>query len=206
MKCINPKIRFIYFDIGGVLLRWRHVPRVFAKKYRKPIDEVLRVFRYIDDLSCRGKWTPTEVEKFMIQELGLPKDDEFDFTRFSMQHFTQIHETHAYIQKLSREFPIGLLTNIHIGFYQHCITHGHIPKISYAAVIESCQVGMVKPQKEIYLYAQKKAHVPHESILFIDDQPENIEAAQKFGWSTILFDTENPRESLKKIGKLVSIG
>lgn len=202
---MKSKIQFVYFDIGGVLLRWRHIPRVFAKKYKKPVDEVLRMFQFLDVQSCRGDMTPNEAGNFIAAQLDLPQSARFDFTQFSMAHFSPIQETHAYLKKLSKRIPIGLLTNIHMGFYQHYITHGHIPKISYAAVIESCSIGFVKPQKEIYLYAQKKAHVPHESILFIDDQPENIETAQKFGWSTILFNTENPRKSLKKIGTLAGI-
>lgn len=56
-------------------------------------------------------------------------------------------------------------------------------------VILSCEVGYAKPDPEIYRAALAALGLPGEQVLFIDDQPENLEAARAFGMRTILAET-----------------
>ena len=43
-------------------------------------------------------------------------------------------------------------------------------------------MGMRKPDTEIYQYVTETLKVNKSDILFIDDLPENIAAAQSYGW------------------------
>ena len=66
----------------------------------------------------------------------------------------------------------------------------------------SCDYGVVKPNPEIYrLFAEKYSLKPEE-CLFIDDQPANIAAAVRCGWSGIVFhgDAEELKEKMKTFG------
>lgn len=45
-----------------------------------------------------------------------------------------------------------------------------------------------KPDPAIYAHIEADCEVPPASLLFVDDKPENIEAAQARGWQTHLFD------------------
>lgn len=48
----------------------------------------------------------------------------------------------------------------------------------------SFELGLRKPDPKIYEYVQKDIGTEPENILFIDDDHENIVAAQKSGWNT----------------------
>ncbi len=52
--------------------------------------------------------------------------------------------------------------------------------------VASCKVNLVKPEPAIFNYAFKKYHVDPTQAMYIDDQKENIAAAQQLGLTTHL--------------------
>ena len=52
----------------------------------------------------------------------------------------------------------------------------------------SCDVGVVKPDREIYDCTVQQLGVAAEQVLFIDDHPANIEGAKRAGMQTILYE------------------
>jgi putative hydrolase of the HAD superfamily len=54
-------------------------------------------------------------------------------------------------------------------------------------VVISGQVGMRKPDEEIYLEFEKRSGIPLEKSLFIDDKLGNLETASKLGVKTVHF-------------------
>ena len=187
------------------MIRWKGMITKLAQIHNKKAEEVEGAFAKYDELSCRGLLTTLELKDKMFKDLNIKADKDFNFLEFSTQQFSPILETHRFAKKISRHLPIGLLTNIHHGFYDRALHAGQIPKLRYDAIIQSCLLGIIKPEKEIYLHAQKQAKVPHNNILFIDDYQKNIEAADALGWQTVLFETENPEKSLKEINDLLGV-
>ncbi len=51
----------------------------------------------------------------------------------------------------------------------------------------SCELGIAKPDPEIYRYTCSKLGVAPENALFLDDKPENTHAAESIGLPAILF-------------------
>ena len=51
-----------------------------------------------------------------------------------------------------------------------------VPNINYSVIIDSSEVHMKKPDKDIYELAQKKAGVLPSEILLIDDREDFIKA------------------------------
>lgn len=202
---MKKSIKFVYFDVGGVMLRWKEVLHKIAKQHNKPFAEVHEVFLRYDTLACLGKITSNEAGKHILTDLGVKEYEEFDFLSFSMRTFAPIRETHRFAEKLSKKLPIGLLTNVYPEVFELSIQKGHIPDLAYAAVVQSCKIGLVKPNADIYHHARQKANVAHEEILFVDDYAQNIAAAKKLGWRGVVFDTENPKKSLTKIKEIIGI-
>ena len=67
----------------------------------------------------------------------------------------------------------------------------------------SCELGMVKPDPRIYLHTCEKLGVAPGEAIFLDDKPENIEAAAKVGIHAILFkNVEQLREDILSSGLL----
>jgi HAD superfamily hydrolase (TIGR01509 family) len=54
----------------------------------------------------------------------------------------------------------------------------------------SFELGMVKPEPGIYLEAARRAGCRPEECVFIDDMPENVEAAIKLGMTGIVYRPE----------------
>ena len=77
-----------------------------------------------------------------------------------------------------------------------------IPDISYSCVIESCDVGKVKPELEIYQYVESKSGHRAGEILFIDDNPKNLIPAIDMGWATIHYDRTD-KKLIKKVKEIL---
>ena len=68
-------------------------------------------------------------------------------------------------------------------------------------VILSCQVGMRKPNADIYQKAAKLANTSPSNCLLIDDMSENVEGAQKAGFRALLYrNVEELRLELHRMG------
>lgn len=96
-------------------------------------------------------------------------------------------------QELKPTYRIGLLSNtsrstiasklIDIDFDTLC-----------DEVVLSAEVGMVKPDPDIYLLTCERLGVEPHEVVFVDDSEHNLESARSLGVKTILF-TDN--DSLK---------
>lgn len=199
------KIKFVYFDVGGVLLDWKKSLGEVGKKFGKTYEEMLAAFRKFDLEFYRGKHTHEEIWKIYHDELGLK--DSYDFNMLMYTHDFMIpHKvTHDLVAVLSKKFKVGILTNVMDDFFELHLAKGHIPNIKYHAVVKSCEIGFVKPEPEIYNIAQKAAGVKHHEIFFIDDLSENVKAAEKLGWKTHLFDEHDLKKSVEEIQKKLAI-
>lgn len=202
---MKKRIKFVYFDVGGVILRWREIFDDMAIMHHRNVDEMLRVFAKYDTEACRGLIHSNQLWKNMCRDLGIKENKSFDFFQFTMDRFKPIPETHQLIKDISKKFPVGLLTNVHPYVFDHALKRKNIPKVDYKIIIQSCLVGMAKPEKGIFHHARQRAKVEHEEILFIDDYEKNINSAKELGWQTIFFETNNPKNSIKNIRQLLGI-
>ncbi len=58
----------------------------------------------------------------------------------------------------------------------------------FDVVVDSCEVGMRKPEPAIYELTRAKLGLPHASIFFLDDLGVNLKAARALGWQTLRYD------------------
>lgn len=63
----------------------------------------------------------------------------------------------------------------------------------------SFDLGMVKPDLEIYKKVQTKLGVTFEEMIFIDDKPQNVAAAESLGIHGIVFTPDTLETELKKL-------
>jgi putative hydrolase of the HAD superfamily len=66
----------------------------------------------------------------------------------------------------------------------------------------SCELGVIKPQSEIYWHAIENLQIAPADGLFIDDRPDNIEGARAAGLRVELFTTweEFCKQGLRRYG------
>jgi putative hydrolase of the HAD superfamily len=58
----------------------------------------------------------------------------------------------------------------------------------FDVVVDSCEVGMRKPEAAIYELTRSKLGVPHAGLFFLDDLGINLKAARALGWQTLRYD------------------
>lgn len=76
-------------------------------------------------------------------------------------------------------YHVGLMTNIMPGFLNELIDHNLVPNINYDVIIDSSEVGAIKPEEAIYEEAEDRSNCQPSEILLIDDSRPNLMTASK---------------------------
>lgn len=101
------------------------------------------------------------------------------------------------ITKLKKNYRLAILSNSDFLNSQNYTKKGWYKY--FDVLILSHELGIMKPQKEIYEIAVEKLNVKPEECLFIDDQEDCLRPARKMGMATILFkSTPQLKEELQK--------
>ena len=101
----------------------------------------------------------------------------------------------------SNGFKIGLISNI-ISPVRDIIKRFGYYDIFNEAIL-SCEVGLLKPQKEIYELALHRMDAVAQESIFIDDKQLNLETANNMGFVTLLAKT--PEQIINEVNKLIGI-
>jgi len=72
-------------------------------------------------------------------------------------------------------------------------------------VVDSHEVGMRKPDPEIYLLSARRLGVDPSRIVFLDDTESNVEAARRVGMTGVLVD-DDPTAAVARVRELVASG
>jgi putative hydrolase of the HAD superfamily len=190
-------LSFLYLDINGCLVRFFHA--AFTKlsfDSGVPSEVIESTFWHYNDAVCRGEMSMDEFNKELANRFGL---DSLDWQAYYMDAIEPISESHELIRWASKHYKVGLLSNIMPGFVEAMIASGKLPNVRYDAVVDSSDVGAIKPEADIYKIAQGEAGVPADEILFIDDSRTNLMAAERQGWRVMWFDDYRPDDSVSKI-------
>lgn len=187
------KINTLIFDFGGVL--YDIDP---AKAYGRFKSNSLRPDS-LPDIAALGR----EGTAFTLYETGRLTDEQFResvSSDFSLQSGGAVFdkmwnsllvgvnpESLGNITELSRKYRLLLLSNtnpIHFNkFEPECRElFGFFEKLYL-----SFELGLRKPNREIYDYIIKDSGIIPKETIFIDDSPENANAAAKAGLNAVVF-------------------
>jgi putative hydrolase of the HAD superfamily len=183
-------IRNVVFDFGGVLVRW-HPEAIITGFYAdEPSRALVRdaVFRHPDWIEMdRG----TLSEDIAIERFAARMDRPAAEMRALMQHvkdsLTPLPESIALLDELAqRGVPLYGLSNMSVPMFALLKSrHDHWDR--FRGIVISGEVGLVKPDPEIFHHlAQRHDLIPAETV-FIDDHLPNIEAAGRLGFRPIHF-------------------
>jgi putative hydrolase of the HAD superfamily len=186
----------IVWDFGGVLFRWdpaaliaRTLPhRISAhhsaqywkhRFFTLPDGEwiafdrgTLAVDEVVVGLAKRLGWSEAEVRAVVD---AVP--DELEPIEASVRLLQALHQ---------RGHRLHFLSNMPAPLADH-LQSQHAFLTLFASGIYSSHVHLAKPDVAIYALAQQRFGVDPVTTLFIDDHPENIEAARRYGWQAQLF-------------------
>jgi len=215
MKRVNSddKIKAIIFDIVGVMniggkkrkspaqVHTSGVHEHIANKLKMSMDNYFDAIDSAYAKSIEGKISKSVLTGVLACNLNYPKDK---IEKLYAQAYKKKYKLNKGLIKIAKDlqkqgYKIAILSD-----QWHFSSDVLIPKKEFAFIkkkVISCDVGMRKPNKQIYELALKKLGVEADEAVFIDDQEWNIVPAHKLGLNTILFiDNKKTKEQLKHFG------
>lgn len=184
---------FIYFDMNGCLVSSDQAAFIkLAADTGTTPDVVESVYWRYNDEICRGDANLQDFNSELARATGAKA---IDWQSYYLAAVDQVQVMHKVIEAASRHYKVGLLTNTMPGFVDALRKSGQIPDINYDAIVDSSEVGALKPEAKIYAVAAERAGRPPEEIMLIDDSRPNLAAAAKLGWNVIWFDDTQREKS-----------
>ena len=196
------KPKAVIFDVGGVLLESPFVAALrWAQEWEIPLDALKTIFSDYSRASSPGQspmWHEVECGRvelatFVLQmqkTLGatLPLNHRArTLTADDFNPFADGEPVAAMIELVhevrGRGLKTGILTN---NVREWSAWREKFPSMHSSVVIDSCQVGIRKPEPDIYLLICEKLSLTPSSCLFLDDHPANVEAAIAVGLDALL--------------------
>lgn len=194
-------ISFVYFDINGCLVRFYQ--RAFvstSKETGVALDIVETTFWHYNDAVCSGEMSINEFNERLAKKFGVAS---FDWNEHYLDAIEPIQESIQLLKWVSEHYNFGLLSNLMPGVLPEMINRGILPRLDYSQIVESHDVGSIKPEDKIYQIANEKSGVEPQNILFIDDSRGNLIAAERFNWRVVWFDDYRPEESVERIKQIL---
>ncbi len=176
-------IAVLLFDLGGVLVRWEGSAGLLELTDGRLSREEARRFWLNSPWVRRfeaGKCSGTEFAAGAVNELGLAVPAEEFLDRFTGWDRGPLPGAHELLDELRSHYQLACLSNNN---------EIHWPKIrdefGFRRFFDRCylshEIGLIKPDREVFDYVLRDLALPPESILFFDDNPECVEAARKVG-------------------------
>lgn len=193
-------IKAIIFDWGGVIAPnqnggWLNV---LANELNTTIDDLLPHWR------AAGY---PDLSKGIIDEKTFWRQFENSFSKPLSKDITKIWmdgaalhpwpEMLSFLEELKeKNIRIALLSNLvepvstvlrQLGSFEH-----------FSPIVISNEVGLTKPNQEIYQFILDKLQLSASECIFVDDMAKNLEPAAAIGMVTILA-SENPEQTISSI-------
>jgi Fanconi anemia group M protein len=200
---VDKKYEWLVFDYGGVISKYGSLKEIFNFK-EKPKEEFEK---WLND--THSAWKLADIGKIDFNEflkISSQKLNE-DFEKHKIEVFNKIKILNEEILNILEElkkkgYKLAILSNNPKGVLDEIIKEYHFEKI-FDKIIISGELGVKKPQKEIFEKTTEILKTKKENILFFDDKEKNIYAAKSFGWNVYQFtDIHNFKIYLSKEGIL----
>ncbi len=100
-----------------------------------------------------------------------------------------------YLESIAEKYDTYLLSNtnsIHLHWVRKHLEKAYnctdFDTRYFKKAFYSHEIGLVKPNQEIYAFITKEIGCAPSDILFVDDLKENVDAAKAYGWHAVLHD------------------
>lgn len=181
-------MRSILFDIGNVLVRYDHQRTItaLAEIYSCDPVQLLTLYGEIGRMFGMGEISPTQVLDLFNSRFNAAYSLE-EFTEAFCAGLMRDEDALAYAVALQvdSELAVGAISNtnaIHVAWLD-----AHVPELNeLELVLMSNEVGLLKPDPEIFELAMEILDTSPVHILYIDDLAENVESARQLGMSVLL--------------------
>lgn len=209
----------IWFDFGGVL--------------SPPLDDLFDSYHARTGITPRQMKTAlaavaAELGLEPLAPLELALLTEADWGRSMVRILKEAHPgidlSRARFDHFGRQWFEGVRANpVMVATARHAKEHGYrvgilsnnvvewapywraivAPVGEVDCIVDSCEIGLRKPDPEIFRRAEKEARVPAGECVLIDDLEENCVAARSVGWRAVHF--RNNAQAVRELAGLTGL-
>jgi glucose-1-phosphatase len=176
----TPGIKVILFDLGGVLLHLRPTGSNFAvADDEKQFHRAWLMSPSVRDFE-RGAISEEEFSRRIVAELRLPYEwQEFmrRFDRWPEKIYAGVTDMLA---QLAAAYSVALLSNTNAVHWGRRDIAGVLEPL-FDQTFLSFRTGLLKPDKDAFEQVMQYYDCQAREILFLDDNPINIDAANAIG-------------------------
>ena len=201
-------IKNLVFDLGNVLIEWNS-EKILT--YFEPEKERQQVLRQV--IFESGVWHQTDRGERSLKEACEEVLAQLDVSYHSavkniLYHWYEVVHVYSDLQERIRlwadqNYRIYILSTTCEIFY-HIEKAGLLPIYPLlSGYILSSEVGVVKPEVEIYQKLLKKYNLNPVESVFIDDIQANLDTAAELGFETILSTSET--ENISAMEDLLAV-
>jgi len=197
------KYTTVIFDFGGVLgprsNNWSSTHHNISKLTGLPPESLAKTLEAMTFDMETGRASVQDFWKKVI-EMSPNKLTKEELEEAYEANFRGNDEVFEMAKELkSKDYRVAILSNASKRWMSFKITRFHLREI-FDKIYSSASLGMIKPNPEIYKYVLHDLGVAPDEVIFIDDLPENIKAANALGITGIVYKTpERLRGDLKAL-------
>lgn len=201
-------IKFIYFDVGGVVIsdfsgtdEWSHLKTELGVTPENDAEFMQAWYQYEHEvLVGRDLETllPIFREKF---KLNIPED--YSLLNGFVSRFKANKSIWTIVEKAKKKNRIGLLTNMYPTMLAAIEQKGILPQVEWDVVVDSSIEMLEKPDTRLFGLSEKMANTFGEEILFIDNTIGHINEAKVYGWQVYHYDAANHQLSCQKLERFL---
>lgn len=199
-------IRAVFFDLGGVIVRTEYqAPRErLAERLGMEYDDLSKIVfdsetgyqASIGAITSLQHWEAVMKRlKRPYEEMALIRDEFFAGDIVD-------HEILNFLRSLRGKYITGLISNAWSDLRDYIVREKFDDAFEH--IVISAEVGVAKPEAEIYRIALKQAGVRPNEAVFVDDFYVNIEGCEKVGMKGIHF--KDAQSALQQLELLLSTG
>jgi epoxide hydrolase-like predicted phosphatase len=201
-------VRAVAFDIGGVLYRKDPDNQIGGRWAQRlgiseaDFDTALSGRLDPDKVIATGGINEAEIKRRYAAALGLSDSqrDEFMADMWAWYCGHADDEMVLYSSSLRPQFRTGLLSNSADGARREEQARYGFEEL-FDVILYSHEVGLAKPDPEVYSVLCDRLLVAPNELVFLDDGPANVQAARKLGIQAILH--QETRQSIQEISALL---
>jgi len=198
---LSHEIKLLLFDLGGVLVTWNGVKGLQEYSGGKMTMEEARLFWMTSEWVRkfeRGWCTASEFVSGVLTELDFHISEEQIIEGFHRWDKGPMPGAFEFLTELRSHYKLACLSNNN-EFHWDRLKKKYRAESFFDKCYLSHEIGMIKPDPEIYDFVIKDLGISPSEILFFDDNPECVEAAKEAGLSTCLTKgIEEVKTCLKK--------
>jgi putative hydrolase of the HAD superfamily len=198
-------VRALLFDLGGVVIDidFTRAFGIWADRSSSDATDLERRFTFGEAYQQheRGELEPGAYLEALRAELGVGLSDHDLIAGWNDIYLGPVPGMAALLARAGEHFPLYALTNTN-SLHQSVWSARFADELSvFRSIFVSSQLGMRKPDPEVFAVVADRIGVPVSEILFFDDTAENIVGAVASGMGAVLVRSmSDVRRALLRLG------